>query len=166
MRKTGFTLLEIVLIIVIIGVLATVGARLTEVSINRARFEATEKEMTCLVFGLIGNPHIKENGVRTDFGYAGDCGSLPTDVQGLDALATDSGVTGWDGPYISGSFQGSDEFKKDEWENEYIYDASAGTITSYGSDKVPGGTGYAGDITMKIFDPIENLTTNSVKVFV
>ncbi|MCK4436884.1 type II secretion system protein GspG [bacterium] len=164
--KYGFTLIEVVLIIVIIGMLAAVGVRFTAVSINRARFEATGEEMASLIFGLVGNAEIKEKGIRTDFGYVGDCGSLPADVQGLDALVTDPGVTGWDGPYISGNFQGSDEFKRDEWGNEYIYDASAGTITSYGSDKVPGGTGYAGDITMKIFDPLENLTTNSVKVFV
>ena len=43
-----------------------------------------------------------------------DCGSLPSDAQGLNALLADPGFKGWNGPYIKA-------LPNDPWKTAYRY---------------------------------------------
>ncbi len=44
-----------------------------------------------------------------------DCGSLPSNMQGLAALLADPGFKGWNGPYLNGALP------VDPWKSPYRY---------------------------------------------
>lgn len=114
----GFTLIELVIVILLVGVLATIATRKMSTSIETAQYEQTKKELDQLAFAMVGNPDVYVNGARSDFGYVGDVGALPPD---LDALVQNpGGYATWDGPYMATGFE-SDGFKKDAWSVNYVY---------------------------------------------
>ena len=111
----GFTLVELVMIIIVLGILAGVGTLKFGESIETANFEATKSEMELIGYAISGQPGVFSGGARSDFGYVGDIGALPPD---LDALVSNPGLGTWDGPYIQ-SVTGTDDYKKDAWDIEY-----------------------------------------------
>lgn len=133
-RERGFTLIEILMAIVIIGILATVAMRSLEGSVERSRFVETQNEMGELVGAITGNADLYANGLRSDFGYVGDIGTVPSS---LDDLVTDPGLGTWNGPYVTGRFaQDAQGFKKDAWGNTYTF-ANGITISSTGGGSTP-----------------------------
>lgn len=109
-REGGFTFIEVILALILIGILAALAANLLANSLDQSRFNATFKEMNEIQMALVGNPELTNAGVRSDFGFVGDMGALPTSLtqlleQGAQpawaiydaALGTG---TGWRGPYI------------------------------------------------------------------
>lgn len=126
--RRGFTLIELVIVIVVLGVISAVAVKKMQPTIETARYEQTKKELDELAFAIVGNPELYANGARTDFGYVGDVGSLPPN---LDALVTNPGsYATWDGPYMSNNF-GATDFKTDGWGTDYILTGT--TIQSTGS---------------------------------
>ena len=126
--RQGFTLIELVIVILILGVLATVATREMLRTIEDARFSQTEKEMEQLALAITGNPAIYSDGTRTDFGFVGDVGALPPD---LNALVTNSGGWAtWDGPYIDAGPDPSGHLT-DAWGVAYAFTGSL--IRSTGS---------------------------------
>lgn len=114
----GFTLIELVIVILIIGVIGTVATLRMQESIATARYEQTKQEMEQLAFAIAGNPGVYANGARSDFGFVGDNGRLPST---LDALVHNPGSwSTWHGPYIDSGASGND-FKKDAWNSNYVY---------------------------------------------
>lgn len=115
--KAGFTLIEVILVVVIAGILATVALRSVSVIGDTARTEETKREMEKLAIAIAGDPNIHTNGVRSDFGYIGDVGALPAD---FDALVANPGFATWKGPYIASPLaQSGDDFKVDTWGAAY-----------------------------------------------
>ncbi|MBD3332884.1 prepilin-type N-terminal cleavage/methylation domain-containing protein, partial [candidate division GN15 bacterium] len=53
---SGFTLMELVIVIVVMGIIATVALRSMEAPIANARFESTRAEMDQLATAIVGNP--------------------------------------------------------------------------------------------------------------
>jgi prepilin-type N-terminal cleavage/methylation domain-containing protein len=148
--EPGFTFLEMVIVIVIIGILSTVAMRAVDNALEGGRFESTVEEMDELVFAIGGNPELYSGGVRSDFGYFGDVGSLPAN---LDALVSNPGYGTWDGPYITRDFtQDPNGFKTDGWGDSYTYSGGV-TITSNGGGST---------ITRNIADNASDLTSNTV----
>ncbi len=119
-NKQGFTLVEVVIVIVIAGILATVALQSGSQIFETARVEETKQELDALTFAAVGNPELENNGVRSDFGYVGDIGAMPAS---LDALYSNPGsYTTWNGPYIANRFtQITDDYKKDAWGSDYTY---------------------------------------------
>jgi prepilin-type N-terminal cleavage/methylation domain-containing protein len=127
----GFTLIEVVIVIIIIGILATVATRQMFNSIETANVEQTRREMDELAFAIAGDPRLHVEGNRSSFGYVGDVGALPPD---LDALVSNPGsFSTWQGPYMERGLN-SEDFKTDAWGAPYVY--TGATIRSTGSGQV------------------------------
>lgn len=151
--EKGFTLIEIVLVIIVLGVLVAVAFKSMNLTLDNSRWDATTQEMDRLAWALVGNPGLFVNGYRSDFGYVGDVGSLPSN---LDALVTNpGGYTTWKGPYIQNDFtQNPNDYKTDAWGNLYTYTGGV-TITSSGS----GGN----SLTKSLAGAAADLTANTVQ---
>jgi len=94
----GFTLIEVILVIVIIGIMATVALRSMQPGVGQARVEATMQEMDLLAEAIVGDESLVEGNMSKQFGYAGDGGAMPPN---LDSLAANRGsYSAWDKPHV------------------------------------------------------------------
>lgn len=130
--EAGFTLLELLVVMVIIGLLAGyVGPKYfsqigkSEVKTARAQIEALEQALDQ---------------------YRLDAGHYPTTEQGLAALMTKPGnEQKWGGPYLKKNVP------QDPWGRPYLYKSPGEhgeyDLYSLGKDGQPGGTDEAADIT-------------------
>jgi len=101
-RPRAFTLVEILLVIVIIGVLAgmlvtRLSGRTREARLARARADISGQLSLALDL------------------FEQDVGRYPTTEEGLSALVTDPGAPGWKGPYLKTGL------KLDPWDTPYVY---------------------------------------------
>jgi general secretion pathway protein G len=131
-RLSGFTLLELLVVLVIIGLLAAyVGPKYfqqigkSETKVAKAQLDGLQKALDQ---------------------YRIDTGHFPSSEQGLAALdAAPSGEPQWQGPYLS------KQVPKDPWGRDYLY-RSPGEhgeydLWTFGKDGREGGTGDDQDVT-------------------
>ncbi len=150
---SGYSLFELLAVIIIVGIIASVSMRSLRNTVDVSKTEETRQEMDQLAWAICGNPELVSGGVRTDFGYVGDVGALPAT---LDNLVTNpGGYSTWDGPYIQDDFYaasgGSEsEFKYDAWGVEYTY--TGDSIISTG-----GGTTITREIAYATADLLSNV---------
>lgn len=170
-KNRAFTLIEMIMAIVLVGVISVVSIEVIGGSIDEARFEDTLQEMKQIRDSIIGNLELREGDTRTSFGFLGDIGAIPTAGQTLTILTTNAGLAawavnttarfglGWNGPYLSGGSSGTD-YTTDAWGTAYVYSPAANpaTIVSRGSDGAVGGTSYAQDITVTIPNELRTAT--------
>ncbi len=127
----GFTLIELLVVMVILGLLAAlVGPRLFG-NVDKANVSATKTQVEMLGSALDA--------------FRLDVGRYPTTAEGLNALITNPGIDGWNGPYLKKSVVPTDAWKKPF---QYQSPGSHGEydLFSYGADGTPGGDGYNKDI--------------------
>jgi len=159
----GITLIEVVMVIVIAGILATIALRSAGIVSNTAKVEETKQELDALAFAIVGNPELQNNGVRSDFGYVGDVGAMPPD---LDALHSNPGsYSTWNGPYIQNRFsQITDDYKKDAWGKLYEYSAGVTIISPEGTTGGGcGGPTTTSGIVRKLANSVADLLQNQVR---
>lgn len=150
-REQGFSLIELTIVIVVIGILVAVAMQSMTALVEDSRQVKTEREMEMLANAIVGNPSAMNGSLRSDFGYVGDIGAFPPNLQAL--YQNPGGYATWDGPYIpSGFTQDSTGFKTDEWGSLYGYSGGV-TITSTGS-----GTTF----TKKIADATSDYLLNTL----
>ena len=130
----GFTLIELMVVILILAILASLivprlVGRSSDAKIAKAKADIAQMRGFMQQFRL-------------------DTGRFPTNEEGLQALVVQpSDVTGWKGPYPDKGIS------KDPWTYDYVYeypgpdgDPNSFSIMSYGQDGAPGGTDEAADI--------------------
>lgn len=132
-RRAGFTLLELLVVVAIIGLLAAyVGPRYagqldkSERALAKSQIEGFDRALTS--FRL-------------------DVGRFPSTQEGLEALRTrPSGATRWNGPYLN------KPVPRDPWDRSYVYRHPGARgdydLASLGKDGQPGGSDEAADITL------------------
>ena len=139
--QRGFTLIELVIIIVTVGILAAVAIpRFTGIS-DSAKETATKEELLHLKRAIVGNPQIISGGQYIDRGFLGDVGFVPSQLRDLvtkpDSVQSYNKLTrlGWNGPYLDSS---GGEYLSDAWGNAYVYVPSGRRIKSTmdGSDSI------------------------------
>lgn len=152
-RSYGFTLMELLVVLLIIGILSTVAIRTIDATRDRALFDQTTEEMRQLVFAITGNPNVTSDGKRVDFGFFGDMGRLPDSLREL--VVNVDGSPNWHGPYFRGGLTGDSlGFLYDAWNNLYTYDKANGTIATIGNGKYP--------MTMKVVESPSHLYDNII----
>jgi general secretion pathway protein G len=135
-RRSGFTLLELVVVIIVLGLLAGIVAPQIIGRLSEAKSTTAKTQIELLSVALDG--------------YRLDNGSYPTTDQGLAALRerpTRAPVpANWRGPYLRKAVP------LDPWGRPYVYRApgernpSAFDLESLGRDGKPGGEGEDADL--------------------
>ena len=133
LQTAGFTLLELLVVVAIIGLLAAfVGPRLfgnvskSEITTAKAQIEAFSRALES---------------------YRLDTGKFPETAQGLQVLVNKPADTArWNGPYLQ------KEVPLDPWGNPYVYKRPGNAnrdfeIMSFGRDGSAGGTDENADLT-------------------
>ncbi|MCB2106163.1 MAG: type II secretion system major pseudopilin GspG [Rhodobacteraceae bacterium] len=131
--ERGFTLLEMLVVLVIIGLIAgLVGPQLLG-RVDTSKVTAAETQIRML------------KGALDTFRL--DIGRFPTKDEGLGALMTmpseQRAAQRWSGPYLA------EAVPQDPWGNPYQYAPESSTsvvLYSYGADGTPGGEGVDADV--------------------
>ncbi len=150
--ENGFTLLELIVVIIIMGVLSLVAVRSFTSQTNTRRFEETRLEMEALKRGIVGDEDRIQDGFRVDFGYVGDMGALPV---ALTNLVSNPGGGNWSGPYVAVNFADNpNDYLNDAFNLAYAYTPAALTIFSWGAN-----------ITITLATSATDLLNNTVLLF-
>ena len=130
----GFTMVELMAMLIIIGLLATLIVTKVASQIDKARVITTKANLKIL--------HSAVNQFKMD------TGRFPTEDEGLMALVEQpSDVEN----YEPGGYLETTEIPKDAWGEEFIYECfpesgKAFVIKSYGADREEGGEDYDADL--------------------
>jgi general secretion pathway protein G len=131
-EHSGFTLLELLVVMVIIGLLAGIVAPRYFSQVGKSRVKAARAQIDSLDKALEQ--------------FRLDTGRLPTTEEGLAALnSSPPGMVNWEGPYLKKAVP------PDPWGHPYIYVQPGAhqndfDLESYGRDGQPGGSGEDADL--------------------
>jgi prepilin-type N-terminal cleavage/methylation domain-containing protein len=104
--RRGFTLVEIVVVIAVVSILASIAAPYAVKLIDQAREEATKQRLQDVYKGIMGDPLLGTTG------FLSDMGRIPSGANPLQQLNTQGGQAGpaanpllgvkigWHGPYV------------------------------------------------------------------
>jgi general secretion pathway protein G len=135
-KESGFTLIELMVVIFILGLLAAVAVPRFMGESDKAKQQTARTQIELLGSALKM--------------YKLDNGSYPTTEQGLKALVEPPAVGNLPKNWRKGGYLEKSKVPKDPWKNEFIYvcPGSHGDfdITSLGADGEAGGEGFDRDI--------------------
>lgn len=133
-KYSGFTILEIMAVVIIIGILASMVAINVFSKVDDAKVKTTKASLRIL------------DDAVTQFKL--DTGRFPTEEEGLKSLVEKpSDVTS----YPEGGYLKTRTVPKDAWSNEFVYHLNPESgapfeVMSYGADKEAGGEGVNADL--------------------
>jgi len=131
-QDAGFTLIELIVVIVILGLLAGLVVPRLFKHVGQAKIATARAQIAAFQTALGA--------------YKLDTGKFPATEQGLEALRTaPEGTRNWNGPYLP------KEVPLDPWGNPYVYKypgdhGDEPDIISFGADGRPGGEGEDADV--------------------
>ena len=127
-RQGGFTLLEMLAVIVLLGIVATIVVRQVGGNVDKGKYGAGKAQLASLSMKVES--------------YALDVGAPPANLQQL--LTKPANASGWMGPYAKPSDL------KDPFGHAFGYrfpgEHGAFDLIFYGQDGQPGGEGYSADL--------------------
>lgn len=141
-RREGYSLLEILVVLAIIALIASVVGPRLFAQLDRSKAQTARLQISAL-----------ESALET---MRLDIGRLPTEQEGLNLLmqADPQTTAGWSGPYLDKALPA------DPWARPYVYmapsaaaDGTPGApegrarVISYGADGQPGGSGINADVS-------------------
>jgi len=130
-EQKGFTLAELMVVVVIIGLLAGLVLPKLFTKLGKGKQGAAKAQIELLGQAL------------EDFRM--DVGKYPSTTEGLNALLAEPGVENWDGPYLK-----KNVIPNDPWGKPYQYQEPGShgeyDLFSYGRDGSQGGEGEDKDI--------------------
>ena len=125
-NEQGFTLIEMLIVIIILGLLASLVAPKLFTKVDKARIQTAKAQIELLSAAIDT--------------YRLDMGKFPSSLEELRR----SDDPKWEGPYLP------KEVPPDPWNNPYVYkypgEHGSYDIISYGADGKPGGEGNDKDI--------------------
>jgi len=130
--ESGFTLLELLVVLAIMGMLAAIIAPQVIRYLGTSRTQTAKVQIQYVMQGLEL--------------FRIDVGRYPSQQEGLVALVNPTPTApNWNGPYLK-----KESAIRDPWGNPYLYQIPGqhGEVDVYslGQDKAPGGTGEAQDV--------------------
>lgn len=137
MQQAGFTLVEIMVVVIIIGLLAGIVVPNVMDNLDKANVQKARADFSALQTALKL--------------YRIDNFNFPTTEQGLEALVTKSSIAPVPRNFKSSGY--IDNLNKDPWGNDYQYmspadDGKEYDIYSLGADGVSGGEGQNADVSV------------------
>ena len=138
----GYTLIEIVSVIGLIGILAAIAIPNMMDLRTDAKSAITKDEMASIKRGIVGDGRVVAGGSYAFAGYEADMGAPPG---GIDSMVTNPNTadtvqdydpikrSGWRGPYIDAST--TSDFSRDAWGTAYVFTTSPRLIRSWGPNK-------------------------------
>ena len=137
-RDDGFTLIEIMAVVLIIGLLSTIVGVQIFSQVDKGRVTATVAQISNLeaVLEL----------------YRMDMANFPTSEEGLQVLVTGPSQGNTMGKFPAGGYISKGRVPDDPWGNAYQYEypgqnnSHTFDLWSYGADGKPGGEGVNGDV--------------------
>lgn len=133
-NQRGFSLVEIMIVLAIIGIIVAIMANRFSGGLDKARVKEAKIKMQQITDRLEM--------------YNTDCSTFPTTDQGLEALLEqpegEPSCESW-GPEA----YAKKSLFKDPWKREFIYESDGAefTIKSLGKDKKEGGDAYDADLS-------------------
>jgi len=119
----GFTLLEVIIAIAIIGIMIGAVAPVAHRQLVAAREDATRQELERLRDALVA--------------YYEDIGAFPGEGVGLAALVGTGGPAGWQGPYLeSGDKDPAAAVATDAFGEPYVYDLAPSVLPAGAADLI------------------------------
>lgn len=143
-KQSGFTLLELLLVVFLLGVLAMTSFAVVQDGDDQQRFDATKTYYQLIKKAIVGDPTLTLNGETDVSGFVADMGRLPNclreliEISGCDGVVGLNAITGlnddlpvwaqdaesqvwsgWRGPYLQGIPEsGIGLAFRDGWKNE------------------------------------------------
>ena len=138
---SGFTLLELLVVLVILTLIIGLAGPVVLRQFGRAKTDAARVEVERILTDL-------------EF-FRVDVGRFPSEAEGLNALLrAPEGALNWQGPYISKASQ-----LQDPWGSQYQYalpNTQTPIVSTFGADGVQGGTGEDQDVSSTDGTTLEN----------
>lgn len=131
-KEGGYTLTEMLVVLLILGLLVAVITPTTIDQMNRAKARAAQLQLEAISAALAS--------------FSADVGRAPTQEEGLKALVTRPPSTPtWTGPYLR-----SMDRLIDPWNRPYIFKTTSEIISieTLGADGKPGGSGADADLSL------------------
>lgn len=134
--RGGYTLTEMLVVLVIIGLISAIVVPQTLGQMDRAKARAARLKLESVASALEM--------------FSADLARYPTEDEGLVVLIDQpQGVADWAGPYLSDR-----GLLRDPWGEDILYtppadDGEKYTLTSLGADRKPGGSGFKRDVALR-----------------
>ena len=166
MKKKLFTLIELILVVFILGLIASSALLVVDNQDGQERYDESKRRLTQIRYALLGKDEALSSESYKISGYLADMGDTPASISDLlnkPASATDWTYnstlgfgTGWRGPYINSfdesftdgwghSFKDSDN---NDWDGAEVNGDLE--IIAFNQDGSKGGIEYSRDLTLEI----------------